>query len=752
MPTAASFRLGSRWFALLCLCGAVALTIPGVAAYAQEDEAPTASTDPTVESLFLDFLHYARLGRFTAADAFAEALLEHPDLNPVVVLDVANQDKASLETLLILIQNSTISDRALRVLELIHEGEFEKRRDPERIAENILKLGGDPQQEFYAIKHLAESGEYAIPPMLETLLKPEMDYLKPRVVSALPKIGKAAVNPLVMALQVGNDDTRLHVIHALGEIGYPQALPYLSRLFADTATPDSCKEAARVAIGRIEAISGRTVSGTPDEQFFHLAEKYYDQDASVCSDARLPESNVWYWDDQTQTVYPVVVPQRLFGSLMAMRCCEETLLLTPNKVEAGALWLAANIRRESLLGLNIESGDPEELGEPDPTRPEVFPRALYFTQAAGPRYAHLVLERAVANHEAGVALGAIEALRITAGEASLIGTEDHKQPLVRALQFPDLLVRIRAALALGAALPKSQFAGSQLVVPVLSSALTQSGKRQILVVDTEEQNLNRVMDALRGADTEVIGEVSFYKGLSRARTEFSALSALYLSTDLVEPNIATALAELRAEFAFSKLPVIIMVKPGQTLVADELVAMDKYADRAEAAADSATLSARYEDINARTGQMPFDPELALSIALKSAETMRRIAVDGQTVFDFESVEPALIAVLSSQHEELQIKAASVLALARSEAAQRSIAHLALDPANTVALRVAAFGSLAESAKNHGGLLESDQVAELVKIARDDEDLVIRTAASEALGAVNLKTSKASEIIRKYYGG
>jgi undecaprenyl pyrophosphate synthase len=76
----------------------------------------------------------------------------------------------------------------------------------------------------------------------------------------------------------------------------------------------------------------------------------------------------------------------------------------------------------------------------------------------------------------------------------------------------------------------------------------------------------------------------------------------------------------------------------------------------------------------------------------------------------------------------------------------------LTDANTDSLRVAAFGSLAESAKNNGNLLEEGQIAELVDIAHDDPDLIIRTAASQSLGALNLTTNKASEIIRSYYGG
>jgi hypothetical protein len=50
------------------------------------------------------------------------------------------------------------------------------------------------------------------------------------------------------------------------------------------------------------------------------------------------------------------------------------------------------------------------------------------------------------------------------------------------------------------------------------------------------------------------------------------------------------------------------------------------------------------------------------------------------------------------------------------------------------------------------MLEDNQVSTLVGIARDEQDLTLRTAASEALGAANLASNQASEIIRSYYGG
>ncbi len=746
-------RLQTRAMTVMVM---LAATVAHVAAQTGGARAPdtgiTVPADATVESLFKDFLHYARMGRFTLADAYAKELLGRPDLDPVHLLEIADTDKQSVRTLLIIIKNSSIGENAAGVLDVLQQGEKDRRKSADRIGRNIVLLAGDPQQEFFAIRHLAESGEYAVPLMVQTLLDAAKSDLWPRVITALPKIRKPAVNPLVIALSVRNNDVRLNLIHALGGIGYPQAIPYLRKLIADAAMPEQTKAAAAQAIAQIEDTTGRSFPGTPDDRFYELGVRYYNEDDAVRADPRLAEANVWYWDDATQTLRRTEVPQRIFGQVMAMRCCEEAVRLSNDHAGAIALWLAANVRRESRLAMDVESGDPNETGETDNTRPDVFPRALYFTQAAGPRYAHLVLDRAVHDNDSAVALGAIEALRITAGETSLVGTEDYKQPLVTALQFPDLLVRIRAALALGAALPKSQFAGSQFVVPVLAAAVGQTGRQQVLVVDAQESNANRVAGVLRDADRDVVADTSFFRALERARTEFQGLSGLFISTDMAEPGLYEALQRLRGEFVYSRIPVVMLAKPGQLVLAEELARSDPYVETVDALADDATLEAAFGRVRARTGQAPIDADLAQSIALQAVETLRRIVVDGRTVYDVGVAEPALIGALSSTDEQLQTLAASVLALLPTPTAQRAVAYVALDDGNAKPVRVAAFASLAESAKNNANLLEESQVTELVDLAHDDPDLTIRTAGSEALGALNLATNKASEIIRSYYGG
>lgn len=747
-----------RAFKSLFLAGFAAVALDSLA-HAQNPPAKPAAPSPsdiasdaTVEDLFKDFLHYARMGQFVMADSQAKALLVHPELKPVTVMELAHKDPEAIATLLIIIKNSTISESAQRVLELIDKGEFERRQDAGRIAANISKLGGDPQQEATATKHLIESGEYAVPLLVKTLIQQSKSPIRTRIVTALPKLGKAAVNPLVMSLSVESNDVRQDLIYALGEIGYPQAIPYLRKVQADAKAFPETKVAADTAISRIGNLTGRNFPGSTQEMFQDLAERYYREDETLRADPRLETANVWYWDASEQGLKAVVVPRKIFGPVMAMRCSEEAVLIQNDYADAMGLWLASNIRRESLLGLNVEMGEAEEAGETDATRPTVFPRALYFTQAAGPLYAHRVLQRAVEDRDSAVALGAIAALRETAGASSLVGPEDFKQALSQCLRFPDLMVRIKAALALGSALPRESFADAQFVVPVLAEALSQSGKQQVLIVDADQGNANRVMAVLRAGGRDVIAETGFDRAMQKARAEFQVVSAVYLSTDLREPDVTSALGQLRAEFAFAKTPVVLLIKQGQSVLAGQLSAGDAIVESVDAAAEDAAIEAALERVRGRSGQMPLDGDTAKGLALQAAETLRLIATDGRTVLDAGAATPALIAALSSADEKLQTTAASVLALSSSPAAQRAIAHVALDEKAAKSLRREAFASLASSAKTFGNLLELPQITRLVAIAKGDPDLAIRTSATKALGAVNLKDFNASEILRSFYGG
>lgn len=705
----------------------------------------------TVASLFNDFLHFSILGRFDMAQTYAQELLGRSDLDPVQLLKLSEQQPRSVETLIVLVNNSSISESASKVLDVIHQGEHLLRQDTAQIVADIEKLGGPPQMEHNATKRLADSGEYAIPWILQALGDEAKKNLRPRIIRALPQLGQSAVGPMVQALSLTDERLRQTLVYALGELGYGQAAPYLLALATDPAAAPETKTAAVTAVARIEQRSSLAIPSTPAEAFVALAEQFYDEHGSVRSDPRIKEANVWYWDSGASFVSRIAVPREIFGAVMAMRCCERALLANADDTEALALWLAANIRREARLGLDIGSGDPTESGDlTDPTRPSNFPRALYFTSAAGPRYAHLALQRAVAGRDAPVALGAIAALHRVAGPSSLITADSARSPLVDALSFPDGVVRIRAALALAHGVPRSSFTGADRVVPVLASALSQTGRRQLLVIDPDQENLNRLMNALRTPDATVIGDANPLKGLERARTELVTLSGIVVSSSVTQPDLKETLALLRAPYELSTLPIVVLTVPQDLAPVEQLADKDPGVAVTAANADGPAVAAKFAEAAKRVGQTPLTPELALELGLASARAIKFIALEGIAAYDAAAATPQLVAALgTTPHEELQVELLGALALLKREDAQRAIADTACDDAHAESLRVEAFGGMGESARRHGNLLDGPRVDRLQKIAADEPDLTLRTAASQALGALNLTPEKAGRIALKY---
>jgi len=436
--------------------------------------------------------------------------------------------------------------------------------------------------------------------------------------------------------------------------------------------------------------------------------------------------------------------------VMAMDCCNNALDLESGSVSALSLWLAANVRREARLGFDIESGDPNEQAAPDESRPDGFPRAIYFSRTAGPAYCQRVLARAVHDNDADVALGAIAALRAVAGSSSLIGDASGQEPLVRALRFPNALVRIKAALALAESLPRSPFYGSESVVPTLAAAVLQTRGLGLVVVDPNEDSLNRLVEGLRAEGVRAVGHASFYPALDRARRELDWVSGFVMAGNTAGPDVHDAIRILDQDAELRNVPVILLSTPSDEMRIEDLAATNERITRLDSAADAAAVMARLDAIAGAVGSYLDDQRLALAMAVQAADALRMVAVDGRSVLDAHRAEYALIRALeASGDEDLEVAAADALAGLSTAQPQQALATAATDAGNTRSLRVAVCAALAESAKRNGNLLDEPALNALINIAIDEADLTLRTAASQATGALNVAPDTASEVVRRY---
>lgn len=740
-----------------CIFVMASAPLPAQTTAPAESQPAQETPNLTLEQAFADYLHFARMGSFAKADAYAAALLARPDCKPEAMLTLADKYRNSRETLLMMISGSSIAESAEKILKVVREGEVLKRKSAEQITNAIGLLAGTPTQREVGQDRLRYAGEYAVPWMVAWLADPTKKDLYPYIERALPKIGKAAVNPLVIALQMKNDPVRQTVMDALAELGYPQALPYLKRIASNSKLETGIRETATKTIAKIVTANPGTVDLPADEAFLALAELYYADTPSLRPDEREELANVWYCKGEQLTA--IAVPRQIFDDIMCMRCCEDAVSIRPDMPPALSLWLAADFQREAKLGMDVQSVAPDEKALADATRPENYPRSLYFARCFGPRNVLLTLARGVKDRDAAVALGSVTALDGIASANELVGPEAAKKTMLATLNFPDMLVRINAALTMAKAAPPQDFPGALEVVPILASALDLRGRTTVVIADPNADSRHLIEEAAAKSNATVIAAASFTEAITRAGREATNVDLIVLATDLQSPDLFAALQELRKDNRLALAPVVLAVKPGGMGAAIKAAANDSRIERIvlsktsglsdeELAQFNEAFSREWNRARMNYGRQTISEEDALKLSLAAADALGLVAMTGTSVFQFSAAEPALIRACSHPVEAMRLKAATVLAWAKSPAAQSAIATLAADAAASENQRITAFGILADSAKRFGKLLGAELMNTVTQQALHEAALTIRTAASQALGAMNADGSLAAEIIRE----
>jgi HEAT repeat protein len=140
-------------------------------------------------------------------------------------------------------------------------------------------------------------------------------------------------------------------------------------------------------------------------------------------------------------------------------------------------------------------------------------------------------------------------------------------------------------------------------------------------------------------------------------------------------------------------------------------------------------------------------ELAAHYALRAIGAMRQLALTRNTIVDLSKGLDAMIEVTESGRPQMQELAAETLARLESSQAQRAIAQMALNDKNADALRIAAFGSLAISAKQNGNLLSPEQIDAIYAMVSSTQTVPqLRAVAAGAFGALNLPSEKVKDLI------
>jgi hypothetical protein len=692
--------------------------------------APAVAKDDKLAGLWENLIHYIVIGQDQAALSYAKALLDS-GAKPNEIYYLSARSPGSLATLASGRQLKGLDEPVGQLLKLIEQGYSSERRDPEQIRNAIELLGGTQRAYIRGADRLVMSGEYAVPQLLRKLEDPQItDDLREKIMLVLPKLGKEAVLPLLAALNTRNTHLLLTIADALDKLQYPTALAALKSVHDRKDLQEQTRRVVRSALVSCAGGDLAILQKPAAQLYYDLALKFYYRAESLQPDIRSELANVWYWDQNLDGLSYKPVPRQIFCDIYAMRSAREALASDPQFYPAVSIWLGADVKRE----VNLPAGNQ------DPTRGKDEPPARFYVLSAGAKYQQDLLARALADRDWPVAVATIEALGKTAGAETLVKpVAGGAQPLVEALTSSNRVVRHWAAISLALALPRERFTGCELVMPILSGALRQTGKKSAMLIATKEETRNSVKDALRAMGFEVIDSGDPAKALDAARAAEGADLAVLAN----DPDPTITINMIRRDPELASLPIVVM---SQT---DRFAKLAKADVRVRLMAPNGAkeeLAAAVTDLLNEVSGAPLTPEAASEWAVRAAGAIRKLGQTRNAVYDITRTQTALVEAVGDARPEVKTAAADALATIPGPEAQRAIAKLACDSAADEKIRIAAFAALDESVRRFGNALSDEVSQAIVDIVSKGPSGDIRMSAAEVLGGLSLPSGQIKDLI------
>lgn len=671
-----------------------------------------------------DFIHFIRIDRADAAAGVGRALLDKK-IKPSDFVDLverSGEQQRFENSAGKALQQPVLEPIAAQLLKLYDTGKLERVRNPEEIRRHIEMLKGVQRAKMIARDRLAAAGEYAMPQMLDALLKqdPEVRAEVSRIM--IDRMGQQAVTPLCVALPQLDAPAQETVIDILGLIGYKTALPYIVDVMTSTSS-SNVRAAADRAAGRLGLGSqGADAAGL----YADLAEGYYAARPELTAFPREEFQLLWSYNPSIGLVM-TAIRSEVFHEAMAMRLAERSMQLRPaGNDKALSLWLAANFTRE------IDTPKDYENPAYAPTRRD----AMYYAVAAGASPSQQVLGRALDRRDSRLARRAIAAIEQTASGPALLSSAGGGQPpLAQALTFPNRRVQYDAALAMGKAQPAQSFGGSERVVPLLASAIRDAGTRYAVVISDNRELADGIRRTLEGKGYQTLPVGASIAELAQPIAETPGIDLVVASLP-AEP-MKNLITDVRGSSRMGATPVLGITSPQSAIDLARAYERDAGVAIRPSGISSEQIGTAAEALVEAASGGPINEQEAREYAARSLGTLRDLAISNSSVLNVGDAAAPLIASLEDGKGAPKVAVAEVLARINQKRAQSSLMDAAMGAKDID--RVALLNKVAESARRFGNLLEPRQIERAAELARTATGAEA-TAAAALLGSLNLQTN------------
>lgn len=711
---------------LLLVSTALSLSVGDLMApHAHAQSGSTQQADKSPTALLKDFLHYVRIAKPDLAEASGNALLDSGVTDEELAVIVAEEN---LEEKLISVlrrgrRMSGVSDLVAAIEKKVEDGRIALARDPERIRQSVAMLTGTLRQKMFAENRLLAAGEYAVPALLEVIVNGKDPQLEVAATTIIEKIKRHAVLPLCVALSSVDENAQRKICNMLGEIGYPAAIPFLLELDQARGTSNAVKETAMRAFKRLGGTSTSLAS-----QFNALGRRFFEGELSLVAWPSEARNNVWSYDTYAGLT-PTPVPTEIYGDVMAMKMARTALSFDNGSRPALALWVAADLRREN----DLPSGATDPIFGNAPYSPQ------FFATAAGTSVAQDVLSMAIDQYDTALVRDAIAALSETTGSANLFGGA--RLPLLEGLRYPDRRVQYDSALVLANALPRKNFPGDEIVVPLLGSAVRDSDAMFGIIVASNLEDRRTY-----GSDLQTLGFTVLNGGENYSSVRDELGRAIGLDLVVVRGEIGMireTISGLRNDNLSAAVPIIASAN----IRDQDKLASEFSNDRATviwtAGTGQSAFTSAVDGLLERTGGGRLSSDDSLSYMLGALDALRNVAASGTTTLDASAAEPALLSALSQRDGHVGLLVAEVVSMLPGSTAQQALLDAAF--ASTDSDQIDLLDLVAGSARRFGNLAATRQISALLDLITNSSGDTA-DAAGRAYGALNVGPEESVQLI------
>ncbi len=681
--------------------------------------------DPDLKSQMRDFIFYVNVHQADAAAGTALEILGQ-GLTPRELLEIVEesgiQDELD-EALAKALRRSEIEPVAAKIVTMLSDGRLQRARDPNEIERNIDGLTGGLRERLYARERLKAAGEYAMPQLIDAMLQRTDVQLRTQVQRLLNESGRAPVIPLSVSLMDIDPAGQEQLVNVLGQLGYAASAPYISEL-RDKTLSDPVRNACDRALDNLG------VRGSTSDLYRQLAEGYYNERDELTSFPGEDFQLLWNYDPAIGLI-PTAIDSRVYHEARTMRLAERAMELGSQGPSALSLWVAANFSRE------IDETD----GYDNPAYPPSMREAMYYAVASGPVVSENVLGRALEDRDTRLARRAVEAIERTAGPGLIWDRQSGQSPLITALNYPSRRVQYDAALAIASSQPRSNFQGSERVVPILASSIRFAGTNYALVIAEGDEQYRSTRRVLETMGYEVLPFGSQVSELAQAIAEVPGVDLIV--TQAGRAKTEPLIDAIRSSAKLSAAPILTLVATDELPRLRRVHGSDESIMVRSFGIDEASLNAAVKDLVDVAAGGVIEADEAREFAMRALAALRDLAVAENDVLDVGDATVSLVAAMNETTGPVRVEVAEVLSRIGRSNAQTTLAEASLAASGSE--RIELLYKLAGSARRYGNMLSNPLTEQLVQLSATGDDQEA-TAAATVIGALGVSESDLVRLI------